>query len=506
MVNVNYSIPYWMAGRYNEVGHVAILYNNLSGNAYFFDEDSADVIGELLTFDRNDTIDIELIAKNTNIHESSIFEFFDDLVKNNLLLNNNIDSDIENLRTQTYSERVTVLSNSIETGIPSYFDTVENDYRKIITEQGIPMSVMFELTYNCNENCIHCYNQGAARGNGEKPNRNTDELTIDEYKRLIDELYELGVVKLTLTGGDPFVSDEFWNILEYAYNKKFAIDIFTNGLSLFNKNEVERLLLFYPRSIGLSIYSAIPEIHDSITRIKGSFKKTIAVADEISQAGVALYFKCPVLTINAQSYHTVAELASRYNAIPQFDVNITAGNDGDISVPNHLRLDAKAMNLILRDPKQPLYVGAETPNKGRKYLDMNMPLCGAGSDIANITPFGEVFPCNAFPMPCGNIKTNSFIYIWNNSDSLKSVRQIVYQETVQCGTNSRCHYCNRCIGQSYIETKSLYKNSVDNCFIANVRKDIAEDINYMNGDKKLFINEELANMILDQKTDFNKEY
>lgn len=507
MAKDNYSIPPWMAGRFNENGHIAILYNNLSGNAYFFDEDSADVIGELLTFHRGELLDIELIAKKTNTDESSILEFFDELVQNNLLSNGVINySDISNLRTHSYSERVSALSDSSETNIPSYFDTVENDYREIITEQGIPMSATFELTYNCNENCIHCYNQGAARGNGDKPDRNTDELNLDDYKRLIDDLYELGVVKLTLTGGDPFVKNEFWAILEYACHKKFAIDVYTNGLALYHKQEVERLLSFYPRSIGLSIYSAIPEIHDSITRINGSYNKTIAVAEEISKAGVALYLKCPVMTLNAQSYYTVAEMALKLNAIPQFDVNITAGNDGDTSAPNHLRLDAKAMNLVLRDPIQPLYVGMDAPNKGRKRLDPTSPICGAGTDLVNITPFGEVYPCNAFPLSCGNVKADSFNNIWYNSESLKSVRKVVYQDTDQCGKNSRCHYCNRCIGQSYIETQNLYKNSSDNCFIANIRKDIAEDENYMNGDEKILFREELEKLTLDQKTDFSKEY
>jgi len=507
MISCDYILPPWLAGRYNEKGHCAILYNNLDGNCFFFDEDSADVIGTLLDYDRGEEIDINIFIERNNIDETSIIEFFEELALKNLLINKYTQKpNVKENTANILSDRDANKSDSYKKNNPFYFDNVEDDYRIIIEEQSIPMSIMLEITYNCNEKCIHCYNQGAARGNGEEPNRNTQELNIQDYKILLDKLAEREMVKLSLTCGEPLLKKEFWQILEYAFDKKFAVDIYTNGLILFIKNEVGRLLSFYPRSVGLSIYSSIPEVHDSITRIKGSLAKTLSVAEEISNAGIPLYFKCPIMTINAKSYHTVADLASKYNAVYQFDVNIAAGNDGDKAAPNHLRLNSQTMNLVLRDSLQPLYVGKDAPNMGKKNLEINSSLCGAGINIANITPFGEVYPCNAFPMPCGNIKTDTFFNIWHYSESLKSVRQVVYHNTEQCGTNPRCHYCNRCIGQSYIETQNLTKNSTDNCFIANVRKEISDDIEYMAGEINIIVKEEIEKLEFEGNIDFNKEY
>ena len=505
--NCNYIIPQWIAGRYNKPAHIAIMYNTLCGEAFYFDEDSADVIGTILNYNRGDQVDIELVANIHNIATSSIIDFFEELIPNYLLVNKVLtDSEIQVLRHNIFESRRNVLSSTKEVSLPTYFDTVENDYRKIVTEQGIPMSVMFELTYNCNEKCIHCYNPGAARGNGEQSHRETEELDLVAYYHLIDELYALGVVKLTLTGGDPFVKKEFWQILDYAYQKKFAIDIYTNGLALYQRDEVVRLLKFYPRSVGLSIYSALPEIHESITRVQGSLNKTIAVAKHLSDAGVALYFKCPIMTINAKSYHTVAALAAQYNAVPQFDVNLTSAMDGDVSIISHLRLDENTLNIVLHDPLQPLYVGMHAPNGGKKQLDLKEAMCGAGADMANITPFGEVYPCNSFPLPCGNLKNNSFADIWNNSIPLISVRKMVYEDCEQCGRNERCHFCNRCPGQSYIESKTPLKSSSDNCFTSNVRMNIAKDLNYMTGVCHVDVREELQKIELITSTDFSKEF
>lgn len=112
---------------------------------------------------------------------------------------------------------------------------------------------MLELTYNCSEKCIHCYNAGATRNDCEVSKRNRDELNFEDYKRIIDELYELGTYKVCLTGVDPFSKPIVWDIIDYLYRKNIAFDIFTNGQSITDK--VDKLIGYYPRFIGLSIYS-----------------------------------------------------------------------------------------------------------------------------------------------------------------------------------------------------------------------------------------------------------
>lgn len=93
---------------------------------------------------------------------------------------------------------------------------MEHSHAEMLYAQvtGEITSVMFELTYRCSEACIHCYNIGATRNNEERSGRaKLIELTLDEYKRVIDELYEQGLVKVCLTGGDPI-----FKIYRVGYN------------------------------------------------------------------------------------------------------------------------------------------------------------------------------------------------------------------------------------------------------------------------------------------------
>lgn len=138
-----------------------------------------------------------------------------------------------------------------------------------------------ELTYNCSEKCIHCYNPGASRNDEEISMRNIkNELTLEEYKNIIDQLYEQGLVRVTLSGGDPFSKGIIWDLIEYLFSKNIVFDIYTNGQGLYGK-EV-KLAQYFPATVGLSLYSSIPNIHDRITRVNGSWVKTVSVIEKLA--------------------------------------------------------------------------------------------------------------------------------------------------------------------------------------------------------------------------------
>ena len=91
-------------------------------------------------------------------------------------------------------------------------------------------SVMLELTYDCSEQCIHCYNIGATRNDAEVSQRHsTSTISLHDYQRIIDELNEQGLVKVCLSGGDPFSNPLAWDIIDYLYQREIAFDVYTNG-------------------------------------------------------------------------------------------------------------------------------------------------------------------------------------------------------------------------------------------------------------------------------------
>ena len=312
MSNDIYYRPTWTCGRCNAEKQATIYYNLITGISYYFEDFSAMVIGELLRVPRNGEIRMQDVSASLNISMESLSPFFTQLDQLGLVSSTPVTENIVDEYRTRVSEynRLQQLSTprSIQEKLPYETSNAEMLYTDKV---GGITSVMFELTYNCSEKCIHCYNIGATRNDDEESTRgNRSELTLDDYKRIIDELYEQGLIKVCLTGGDPFSKPIVWDIIEYLYNKWIAFDVYTNGQGLINKTK--KLANYYPRLVGISIYSGIPEVHDYITRIKGSWDKSMNVARELSALAVPMNLKCCVMRPNVKTYYMVAQ------GVPEF--------------------------------------------------------------------------------------------------------------------------------------------------------------------------------------------
>ena len=117
-------------------------------------------------------------------------------------------------------------------------------------------------------------------------------MAAEEYFPILYNMAKLGVVKLVLTGGDPFMKKDFMKIVQYAHKLKFALSVYTNGQALYSKPELyDELRKVYPQYVGLSLYSTIPTVHDSITRRKGSCEKTMVIARRCHKDALGLQIK-----------------------------------------------------------------------------------------------------------------------------------------------------------------------------------------------------------------------
>ena len=131
--------------------------------------------------------------------------------------------------------------------------------------RNIPLSVQVDLTYRCNERCVHCYLDHDDHG----------EMTTAEIKHLLEEMAEAGVFILTLSGGEILLRKDFFEILEYARRKLlFCVKLKTNAI-LIREREAARIRDLGVESIQISIYSHRPEVHDAITLVPGSLKRSV---------------------------------------------------------------------------------------------------------------------------------------------------------------------------------------------------------------------------------------
>lgn len=465
-----YFRPRWTCGRYNAEKHVAIMYNLLAGYSFFFESYSADVVGCILEVGRDGEVDVNATARETNIAPESIRAFFADLYDNDLLTNRVCTEedllqkrkDLSILKTHNPCNH----AQNIDELTIARSDSEILYYNAVATSCTIT-SAMLELTYNCSEKCIHCYNHGATRNDNEISYRNNrEELTLEEYKHIIDDLIAHGLVKVCLTGGDPFSNKYAWDIIEYLYSKDIAFDIYTNGQRLIGKTE--RLANYFPRLVAVSLYSTNATDHDSITRIKGSCEKSMTILRQLSELSVPLNLKCCIMQPNLHSYFSITEFAHQIGAYPQYEIDIRDSNDGDLCA-RQLQLTKEQLSVVLLDTNIADNLIDDLSRYKTRECRTDRSSCKTGFDEFCITPEGNFQVCAAFPMPFGNLKQLTIDDIYEKSLCLKDWQTSVIGQYDKCGKYEYCKCCKPCAGLNYIEHKDFRKAATKSCKMAKER-------------------------------------
>ena len=305
---------------------------------------------------------------------------------------------------------------------------------------NIPLSVQLDLTYRCNERCIHCYLDHDDHG----------EMTTAEIKDLLDQMADAGVFYLTISGGEILMRRDFFEILEHARLRTFCVKLKTNGV-LIREKEAKRLRELGVETVQISIYSHRAEVHDAITKMPGSFRQSIEAARFLRQEGLPVTLANVLMTENSTDYLSVKALAAELDARYFIDPTITPMMDGDRSILN-LNVDQAALQGIFRDGA---LVGnveefcAPPPSVDEDALDM-LP-CSAGHTACYVSPYGDVYPCVQFPLPSGNVRQTKFIDIWRDSPQLKEVRSITLRDMPTCSQCTHGATCTRCPGLAYLE-------------------------------------------------------
>jgi AdoMet-dependent heme synthase len=307
-------------------------------------------------------------------------------------------------------------------------------------ELGIPLALHLDITYRCNERCVHCYLDHDDHG----------ELTTAEIKDVLDQAAEAGTFFLTLSGGEVLMRRDFFEILEHARRRMFNVRIKTNGVMIGQK-EAQRIRALGVEHVQISVYSHRPEVHDSITKLPGSLKRTIEAIRFIKSQGLKVTVANVLMRGNSDDHAGVQALARELGASYTLDPTITPKIDGDTSILS-LRIPGSELNTVFRTEA---LVGnveefcAPPPAPDENVMD-GYP-CSAGHTAAYITPYGDVTPCVQFPLPSGNIRRQRFIDIWRDSSELKDVRSIRARDLPVCSTCNHVGTCTRCPGLAYME-------------------------------------------------------
>lgn len=321
--------------------------------------------------------------------------------------------------------------------------------------QGRPLisCIQFELSSRCNERCIHCYIPN------EKKNHGFD-MPTSKVKSILDEFAAMGGIHVTLSGGEAFMHKDLIEIAQYCRKKDLKITILSNLISL--KDEQIPLLKEINISlIQVSLYSMDPEIHDFITTVKGSFKRSKEAIEKLVAADIPVQISCPIMKANKKGYVKVLEYAKSLKIKAQTDyIMMAQSNLATDNLANRLSLaetEELLRELIEYDIDYRDNILEQLPISDQIKFDLNrymkQPVCGVGYDNCCITANGDVYPCAGWQdYVLGNVYKQSLQDIWEKSERVKELRKLTQASFPQCLECEARDYCSRCLVRNYNES------------------------------------------------------
>src|SRR5437867_1990989 len=194
-----------------------------------------------------------------------------------------------------------------------------NAYQEMVQSnwnRAVPMSALLELTFVCNHACSFCYNSPT----GQK------EMTTQEVFDSLEKLAAFNILYLTLTGGEPLVRRDFFEIAKRARELGFALRIYSNAYLIDEAMARKIREIANPVEMEISIHGARPETHEKLTCVPGSLQKVIDAVKHLRKQGIKVNLKCPITRDNQDEVLDMHRLAEDLGAIIIFDPVITPGD------------------------------------------------------------------------------------------------------------------------------------------------------------------------------------
>jgi radical SAM protein with 4Fe4S-binding SPASM domain len=309
------------------------------------------------------------------------------------------------------------------------------------------LTATIEVTRRCNLRCVHCL----------RPVGHDDGLTYAVVCSTIDQLAALGCMTMTLTGGEPLVRRDLLDIVAYAWAKRFAVTIMTNG-TLVTGEVAAELKRSHVSELQVSVYGADPKVHDAVTQAPGSHERTLRGIALAREHGLKVRVAMPLLASNAGQSPAVESWCREQGLAFLQGALIFPRNDGN-RYPLTLLASSEQMALVIKQEDasvrdQP--VPAATASDG-------VPLCSAGRDRLAVGADGSVYPCDAWRVPLGNVHSDGLADVWFGSPQLSAMRAQRRRHPAECTGCRSQGQCVWCPGLSFELLGDASRPSAQDC-------------------------------------------
>ncbi|QXD15938.1 radical SAM protein [Rhodocaloribacter litoris] len=313
-----------------------------------------------------------------------------------------------------------------------------------------PSLISWNLTRRCNLRCPHCY---LSAGEAE-----ADELSTDECLALLDELAALGTEMLILTGGEPLLRRDIYEIARKASALGMWVVMGTNGV-LVNDHVARKMVDCGVRGVGISLDALDPEKHDRFRGGPDAWKHSVRALEICRRHGLEVLVQTTVMEMNYDEIPALLDFAREKGAW-SFNVYflVQTGRGQALNDLSPERTEALLTRLVeLQDRYRPMLVRAKCAPQfkqiayamGRGGLESGG--CMAGTAYCRITPGGDVTPCPYMTVVAGNLRERSFTEIWQTSPVFADLRDRSRLQG-RCGACEFNALCGGCRCRAYAAT------------------------------------------------------
>lgn len=325
-----------------------------------------------------------------------------------------------------------------------------------------------EVTYSCPLACVHC--------SSDASKENPLSMTIEQCLEILTDAVHLGIEQVAFSGGEPLIWKGLDSAIQYAHQNNIQTTIYTSGNVSDPKTAFQDLKKCGLDKAVFSLYSDDENNHDRVTRIRGSFCKTLLSIDECCRSGivpeihfVALasnYYRLPQI-VSLAEIHGVSRV-SVLRFVPQGRGALISNSD---TMNKEQNIDLKRIIQHLRAEGHDIRTGSPF-----NVLWLNeIPKCMAGRDRLVVAPDTAIYPCDAFKQINAETIADSAEYsilnqyslmdCWEKSKYLQVVRQAILAEPKEpcnsCPIYSQCG--SGCLAQKYLHYGILGKNPDPAC-------------------------------------------
>jgi radical SAM protein with 4Fe4S-binding SPASM domain len=326
------------------------------------------------------------------------------------------------------------------------------------SEKYVPLVVSWNLTRKCNLKCPHCYINATTQ---ELEN----ELTTKESKNLIDQICEVSRPLLILSGGEPLLRPDIYELIRYGASKGLKMGLGSNG-SLIDAAAAKRLKTAGIETVSISLDSHIPEQHDEFRGVRDSWEKAIGAIKALQENGVLVQVNT---TLTQQNYNQIDDIMSLAEnlGVENFHLFflVPTGRGVKMTDISPAKYENMIKTTFARTAKHKLNVRPScAPQFMRIAKDMGLDMsrwirgCLAGLYYCRVYANGDITPCPYLPIKLGNIREKSFKEIWFNSKMFKTLRDFNALKG-KCGICDYRAICGGCRARAY----GLSSDFIDYC-------------------------------------------